>query len=279
MSITTSVVSRARPLLGTLVTLQVREAHDRSAIPAATEQAWNIIAHIGSVMSAHRPLSDLGRMSRAKSGEVLTLDVHTVTVLRAAQYWARRSGGAFNPARAGQVLARQGERPGLRADACGLSCLEDLQFLSGHHVKMPTALSLDLGGIAKGYAADQAAQCLMQAGVSSALVNAGGDIRVLGQEAWSVDIRHARHVVRDRVLARNARMTDGAMATSATQGHDSDFVQTTVRRCPPWRSATVKAPDCMTADALTKWALQSSLLCPALKSALREHHASMWRTE
>jgi hypothetical protein len=85
--------------------------------------------------------------------------------------------------------------------------------------------------------------------------------------------------LRDRVVNVPGRTLHAAMATSAWQTPDTDSVQTTGRSCRQWRSATVTAPDCMTADALTKWALQSSLLCPALTSALREHHATVWRSE
>ena len=271
------VFSRARPLLGTMITLRIGETHDRAAMENMTEQAFALIGHIGEIMSAHAPGSDLGRMSRARAHEVLTLDAHTVTVLGAAQYWTRRSGGAFHPGRAGRTLARLGARPGLNADVCAQASISDIDILSDRHVKMPSSLSLDLGGIAKGYAVDQAALCLMQQGVSSALINAGGDIRIVGHRAWSVEVRHADRHLRDRVLMKGKRMSEGAMATSVADSHETEFVQTTVRGCSTWRNATVIAQDCMTADVLTKWALQSSLLCPSLKSALREHHASMWR--
>lgn len=277
----TRVFSRARPMLGTVVTLRIgglEDRHDVAAVMAVTEQAFARVAHVGDVMSAHAPDSDLGRMSRAMPQEVLELDADTVKVLRAAQYWTRRSGGAFNPVRAGLALTRLGLRPGLNAEIAVMASILDICILSDRHVRMPSALSLDFGGIAKGYAVDQAALCLMQAGISSALINAGGDIRVVGGQAWPVDVRHADRHLRDRELKQCLRMASGAVATSASNPVETAFVPTVGRRLRPWRSATVKARDCMTADALTKWALQSSLLCPSLKLAMRQHHASMWRS-
>lgn len=53
---------------------------------------------------------------------------------------------------------------------------------------------VDLGGIAKGYIADKAAQAMKHAGCTSGLISLGGNIRAIGQkpsaEAWSIGIRH-----------------------------------------------------------------------------------------
>ncbi len=61
-------------------------------------------------------------------------------------------------------------------------------------------MSLDLGAVAKGYAVDQAAAQLAAAGISHALVNAGGNIKTIGQkpgrEAWRIAIQHPRHAAK-----------------------------------------------------------------------------------
>lgn len=60
-------------------------------------------------------------------------------------------------------------------------------------VKVPIGTSLDLGGIAKGYIADKAAEVLNQNGVTSALLNFGGNIRLIGSkpenEAFKIGIK------------------------------------------------------------------------------------------
>jgi FAD:protein FMN transferase len=60
------------------------------------------------------------------------------------------------------------------------------------HVTLPAGIKLDFGGIAKGMAVDAALECLHQSGVSQALVNAGGDLAVLGLpptfEQWLVAV-------------------------------------------------------------------------------------------
>jgi hypothetical protein len=79
------------------------------------------------------------------------------------------------------------------------------------------------------------------------------------------------------MLQRN-RLTAGGIATSVAAVDGSDFIPTTHRGQATWRSATVWARDCMTADVLTKWALQSSPLCPLLRATLRRNGARMWRS-
>ena len=283
-------LSRARPLMGTLVSVQVWPDAEpctatqvrewTQAIEQAIEQALAYVAQIARVMSAHDAHSDLGRMGRARAGECLQLDAHTVAVLQASQYWWRVSGGAFAPVRAAHALARQGRRPGLRqAEAAAAAFdLESLQLLSPTEVRLPGPLLLDFGGIAKGYAVDQAVACLVRAGVTQALVNAGGDLRVCGPRAQAVQLRHAGLSLRDRVLPVRCQVQDAALATSVALHPETEFVRTLPSGRQRWRSASVLAADAMSADALTKWALQSSLLCPRLRAALRTHHARMWRT-
>jgi thiamine biosynthesis lipoprotein len=136
---------------------------------------------------------------------------------------------------------------------------------------------MDLGGIAKGYAVDQAIESLARSGISDAVVNAGGDMRVMGEKAIAVEVRHAAHRLRDTVFRSVRRVQNAAIATSVAEHADHEFVRTLTMGGRHWRNATVLARDCMTADVLTKWVLQSSLMCPQLKELMREHHARMWR--
>ncbi|MFM7024657.1 MAG: FAD:protein FMN transferase [Limnohabitans sp.] len=269
---------RARPLLGTMVTIGVPTCAHEPQTFEAVQEALAIVAHVGRVMSAHDPQSDLGRMAMARPGEVLTVDAHTTAVLRAAQYWTRQSAGAFNPVRAARVLARQQRRAGLSTETPAGVNLDDVTILADTQVKMAAAVPIDLGGIAKGYAVDRAIEVLVRHGLRQAIVNAGGDIRAWGDKGFAVDVRHAGHGLRDRALAWPYRLRQQAMATSVADVQATDFVRTSQTGRAGWTSATVIAPDCMSADALTKWALQSSRLCPRLKAVLREHRARMWRS-
>ena len=271
------VFSRAQALLGTLVTLDLYDQLPQARANQAATAAFAVIREISHCMSAHDPRSDLGRISRAQPGEMLCVNPHTVTVLKAAIYWHHLSAGAFHPVRAAQILQRQSKRPALATPHVTSDELHDLQLQSDNRLRVCQPVALDLGGIAKGYAVDQALAVLQAYGLTRARINAGGDIGLLGSGHQNVAIRHAHLDLRDRILQRS-RMQHGAIATSVAAIDGSDFIPTTHKEQTTWRSATVWARDCMTADVLTKWALQSSLLCPLLRSTLRRNGARMWRS-
>jgi FAD:protein FMN transferase len=75
---------------------------------------------------------------------------------------------------------------------------------------------LDLGGIAKGYATDKAIEVLKNKGITSALVNAGGDVRVIGQKPdqkpWRIGIQDPRNT--EGVIAKLALTQWDTMETS-----------------------------------------------------------------
>jgi thiamine biosynthesis lipoprotein len=77
-------------------------------------------------------------------------------------------------------------------------------------------MALDLGGIAKGYALDRAAEVLKKQGIASALVNAGGDVLAVGEKEpgkpWRIGIqdpRNSREVVAVAPLKDRVIMTSG----------------------------------------------------------------------
>jgi len=76
-------------------------------------------------------------------------------------------------------------------------------------------MGIDLGGIAKGYAIDMAAEALKEYGVNSGLIDAGGDLRVIGLNrqgrSWRVGLRHPLAPSR---LLLSILVEDEAVATS-----------------------------------------------------------------
>lgn len=128
-----------------------------------------------------------------------------VSIIRDATRLSEMSGGLFNPA-IGKLIALWGFQsdefkpqlpdPGeiaalVRADPRMTDIvIEGVQFYS----KNP-AVQLDLGGFAKGYALDMAAEYLRSQGVKGALVNIGGNIIAVGSHGgkpWRVGVQHPR---------------------------------------------------------------------------------------
>ena len=280
------LLERARPLLGTMVMIRIpgdpgsdKAGIDAQSIRDAVAAAFGVIERIGCVMSAHRSDSDLARLARALPGSLATVDRHTVRVLRLAKYWHAASRGAFDPVAAARQLAARGMRPafdGVPADPG--AALHDIEILSDSVVKLEAPLQLDFGGIAKGYAVDQAIETLRRRGVGTGLVNAGGDLRAFGLHEWAVEARSCVSRSRTVRLEGLRSLTAGALASSEAAPSSAEFVWT-LRRAgvKPWKSCTVFAPDCATADALTKWGLQAPPGSMRLHRVARMHKARLWR--
>lgn len=284
-----TTVQRAKPLLGTLVVIRVRTTADLAfdsylnRIYAPVDNAFLAIQNIANAMSAHHPDSDLARIARAQPGAVLTLSPHTVAVLRLAKYWYTTSLGAFDPVKAADSLAARGMRPAFSGVALAArASLRDVQVLGDDQVRLVRPLRLDLGGIAKGYAVDQAVAVLNAQGLTTVLVNAGGDMRATGAWDWPVVLRHAEHPTHTHRARGLRALRNAALASSTAAPLNVEFVGTarTSRTRQPWlwASCTVRASDCVTADALTKWGLQSAPGSPRLARVLRQHRATLWRS-
>jgi len=103
---------------------------------------------------------------------------------------------------------------------------------------------IDLSGIAKGFAVDRAIDALKTAGVERGVVNAGGDLAVFGDADIEVGVRDPAD--RSRLIAV-VRLRNEAFASSGRA------IDPRTRQLVPGNDgASVRAPTCMIADALTK---------------------------
>lgn len=260
------MIRRAQPWLGTMVEISAEAGHD------ALTDAFAAIARVHGLMSFHDAHSDVSRFNRAAAGDAVHVDRDTWEVLRIAAEVGRRSGGAFDIACAPRLVAWQ-VLPAPQAAAPAALKFEQVLALEGEGVVRKLAAGwIDLGGIAKGYAVDLAVECLQRAGVRAGCVNAGGDLRVFGDLRLPVSIRSPRNPgvaaavleLEDCALATSgsyfsAREIDGRVLVSAlVDARDGSAIVSE-------RSASVRAPRCVLADALTKVVLATGdLHHPAL---------------
>ena len=241
---------QCRPALGTFVEIALRA---EVADDAVFDAAYASIAAVERQMSFHDPDSILSRINRAVPGELVVLPALTQTVVRAALAVHAATGGLFDCG-VGHELVRRGLLPDAGARSTG--GLAAVQLVDDCLI-VHAAVCLDLGGIAKGFAVDQAIETIVAAGVPSCIVNAGGDLRVTGPHPAPVAVRDPSA---PGSLVPFGEMLDGAVATSAPyysrQGEGLEascalFDPAGVALIAP-RSYTVIAPTCMIADALTK---------------------------
>jgi thiamine biosynthesis lipoprotein len=249
------MMRRARPLLGTIVDIAAEGAG--GSLPAAIEAAFASIEQIQQLMSFHDSSSDVSRVNGAETGREVRIDPHTFRVLQFARRLSDISEGAFDITIAPN-LVENGFLPGrVRETIPAGATYRELDLLEGHHVRWRRKGWIDLGGIAKGYAVDCAVAALRSHGITTAVINAGGDLRCFG----TPQPIHVRHPDEPTMLVCLGFLSDAALATSAgyfssveSKGRRIDPLVDPKRRCCiSWEgSIGVAAHDGMTADALTK---------------------------
>jgi thiamine biosynthesis lipoprotein len=261
-----------RPLLGTFV--EVRAMGESLMLEPAIAAAFADIERVQRLMSFHDPDSDVSRINAAHPGEILRVDAITHSVLRAAQSLSDLSDGLFDIATAA-TLVRQGFLPRVgRFDALPRrATYRDLELLPQNHIRWRRKGWIDLGGIAKGFAVDQAVEALRTHGISSGIVNAGGDLRCFG-EPQPIHLRTPHNpaaLLYLGTLANAAIATSADYFTSRKIGADevSALVDPRRAQCVAWEhSVSVVAADCMIADALTKVVCLIPQRAPALLEQL-----------
>ena len=254
-----SEVRRCRPLLGTLVEITVA-AEASPGLEHVIEAAFAEIAQIHRLMSFHEEASDVTRFNRSELGADVRVDPRTYEVLRVASELHALTAGAFDVAVAGH-LQRMGLLPGIPLEKSEEPTRSDggIMLLPDNLIrKTRPDVAIDMGGIAKGYAVDRAIALLQHAGVRSALINAGGDLAVLGAEPQHISIRDPRSpermlceiVLADRAVASSAGIFDPI--SGELQGRHSIVDPSRGVPVGDLAGATVCASSCMIADALTK---------------------------
>ncbi len=264
---------RAELWLGTLVEIAAH-APSPCALDAGIAAAFNAIARIHHALSGHDASSELSRINRQAADALQPVSTDLRTVLSCALDLAARSHGSFDPTVGGRVAAL-GFLPRHTATH-GDATWRDVE-LGPDGVRFRRPLTLDFGGIAKGYAVDCAIAALREHGATTGRVNAGGDLRLFGSGHEPV---HVRTGGPQGILVPLVDIGDGAVATSAYGGnrHRNSARRWTTPLVDPrvglpvmsTRTVSVIAATCMLADALTKVV---ALRGRAADGVLREYDA------
>ena len=285
-------IERARALLGTVVAVRVRGALPRAA-HRAIDRAFAAICEIHRLMSFQEAASDVSRLNREAAHAPVAVDPHTFRVVAWAVRMAQLSQGLFDPS-IGSTLVAAGmlaSPAGATFPGCDAN-FRDIELRGARRVFFKRPLWIDLGGIAKGYAVDRAVAALHACGISSACVNAGGDMRTVGPQAERVTIRTAEAPL-DALPILEIR--GAALATSCGAGSSrlhagrtvSCHVSPQTRQTLDQRTTvSVLAGRCVIADALTKIVLADpAAAAPLLRrfqAVAHIHHpdypGSGWRT-
>jgi thiamine biosynthesis lipoprotein len=219
-------ISSSLDAMGTTFTI-VAYDEDRLKLEAAVDEAFEEVRRLDSLLSNYKRDSEWSRVNREAGAGPVRVSAELFALLAACVDYSRRSDGAFDitvgplvktwgfykgqgrlPHRAEirDALARVGYN-GLELDAAA----QTVRFAK-------PGMEIDPGGIGKGYAVDRVVAVLRAAGISSALISAGGSsIYALGappdQPGWKIKIRHPKSPSR---TIEEAVLRDESMSTSGS---------------------------------------------------------------
>ena len=176
-------------------------ATDKVVAEKACEAAFKRIAELDGIMSDYRPKSELMLLCAKPKGTAVKVSNDLYRVLERSLVISRQTGGAFDVTVGPLVqLWRKARKEGRLPDPNLIQAAKNLVGYrkvkldsKAHTVTLSQdGMRLDLGGIAKGYASDEALKVLRKNGIKSALIEMGGDL-VLGDappktKGWTVSI-------------------------------------------------------------------------------------------
>ncbi len=170
----------------------------------AGRAAFDRIAELDTIMSDYRQNSELNQLSASSGGPGMKVSPDLFKVLKKAVEVSKRSDGAFDVT-AGPLITlwRAARRSGNLPEPAEIEKArasvgwEKMKLNDrARTVQLTTpGMKLDLGGIAKGYAGDEAQKVLKKYGIKCALVEMGGDIVLSGpppgRKGWTIRVPNA----------------------------------------------------------------------------------------
>ena len=198
-----AVVTRVQMQMGTLVKITA-VARSESIAQAAATAGFAEIRRLEELLSTWIPTSELSRVNAAAGVLPVHVSLETLTVVQRAVQAAEMTDGGFNIAIGPAVDAwsvMEGRRIPTESELDALRPLVDLMSVHAN-VREKTiylekiGMRIDVGGIGKGYAADQAVEALRRAGAVAGVVALSGDIKTFGRlpggKMFPVGIQHPR---------------------------------------------------------------------------------------
>ncbi len=248
LAVPASALDRETLSMGTRLSLHLEGTVD---LAAASEAAFAEADRIEQACSTWRPESSWSRLNAAGAA---ALDPEWIALLGEAKAWSARMKGVFDP-----VLGRLVAAWGLRTGGCtpsGEALAEARRTsgaghlsMSGATVQLSDGAWIEEGGFVKGYALDRMAKLLQARGVSSGLLDFGGQLLAFGRPrvvALADPLRRQR--ARGSLALRNA-----SLACSGDSERGRHLLDPrTGRPCEPWGEVAVVAASGFEADVLGK---------------------------
>lgn len=257
--------------MGTTFSIRVY-AESQTEVTPAIAKAWRLAQNLDLTFSDYKAESELNRLCRESEGNPVKISPPFAELLNEASHFYQATSGDFDitlgPLKRLWILARRDQRLPTSKEIEQARVLTGFDKLISQNGEacLPPGMQLDLGGIAKGYAADRLLALLNQEGFPRALVAASGDLAIgsapPGRKGWEIELRSASSPDKtDKIIyLKNVGVS--------TSGDSQQFVEIKGQRyshildpdtglgLTRRRSVTVVAPTCTQSDA---WATALSV--------------------
>jgi thiamine biosynthesis lipoprotein len=251
------IIKDVHNVLGTFVTITIVHPDVNEGI-SAIHAAFDEVHRIHNLMNAHNQSSEVGLLNSEGYYEGVSED--TRHVIQRANSFSELMEGAFDITIL-PVLELWEENVSKSKIPTDAEISQRLELVNYRNILIEdkkiifrkSGMGITLAGVAKGYAVDKAIEALSRCRVRHALVNAGGDIRVIGGKdeniPWRIAIRDPRNKTR---IVTAIELHDQAIATSGTYRRSfSDIINPKAGRpAQGVLSSTVIAKTAMDADIL-----------------------------
>lgn len=206
---------RTQILLGTVVEIQVRDKDEKKAEDAISK-AFAEVKRIDDLFTTYNQESPVWKIN-ISSDTIIKIDDEIYNLLILCDSVTKISNGCFdvsldNLTRAWGFYTDNPHLPAKTAIDSALlnSGWNNVRLIGNNSIIKKKNIGFNFGAIAKGYAVDKAIELLKTFGVQSALVNAGGEIKVIGND-WKVGIQHPRD---ERDIVAAVKLENNSVATS-----------------------------------------------------------------
>lgn len=198
-------------------------ASDDSIAALASQDAFKRIEHLNELLSDYADGSEINRLSaQSGSGQWIPVSKDLATILWISKEISLKTGGAFDVT-LGPVVqlwrraVRQRTFPAKReiADALNRTGFQKMKIDTAARKVLLTqpGMRLDVGGLGKGYAAEEAVKILNSYGIKSAMMNAGGKVVLTnappGSKGWKIVISNGSDSLATLELANTTVATSG----------------------------------------------------------------------
>lgn len=199
---TETPISRTEFMMDTIITLKIYDENDEKILDRAIKR----LEEIETEMSVSIENSDVNKINKNAGVKPVQVNKDVYNVLERAKYYSTLSNGTYEPTIGPLVdlwnITGDDEADRERAsipskeqinEKLNIVDYNDLELMEDNYVYLKRKeMKLDLGGIAKGYAADEVKKIFAENGVKSAILDLGGNIYAIGQkdngDPWRIGV-------------------------------------------------------------------------------------------